>query len=154
MSGRKRKIISCLFSSSKKLKRWKSDGTEEFSLERALCDRGLYYNQDECTFCPSVFHLFAGFLTSWGMVIKKISGDKIFCVKETAVVSIYTPFQTFWYFFPMDFCARIVDVCLFQVVISHQVVVANWPMPASVSAEGILTPTHRNLMKPFSPFSR
>ena len=60
MSGRKRKKISCPFSSSKKPKRWKSDGTEEFSVERALHDRGSYYNQDECAFCPSVFHLFAG----------------------------------------------------------------------------------------------
>ena len=28
-------------------------------MERALHDRGTYYNQDECAFCPSVFHLFA-----------------------------------------------------------------------------------------------
>ena len=95
MSGRKRKKISCPFSSSKKPKRRKSDGTEEFSVERALHDRGSYYNQDECAFYPSVFHLFAGsehsqgplagphacstsrfslsaILASWGMVIKNI----------------------------------------------------------------------------------
>ena len=60
MSGRKRKKISCPFSSSKKPKRWKSDGTEEFGVKRGLCDCGSYYNQDECAFCPSVFHLFAG----------------------------------------------------------------------------------------------
>ena len=59
MSGRKRKKISCPFLSSKKPKRWKSDGTEEFGVERALHDRGSYYDQDECTFCPTVFHLFA-----------------------------------------------------------------------------------------------
>ena len=28
--------------------------------KRALLDRGSYYNQDECAFCPSVFRLFAG----------------------------------------------------------------------------------------------
>ena len=88
MSGRKRKKISCPFSSSKKRKRWKSDGTEEFSVERILHDRGSYYNQDECAFCrislqsvnthrvrllarmlvpPQDFP----FLASWGMVIKK-----------------------------------------------------------------------------------
>ena len=60
MSGRKGKKIPCPFLFSKELKRWKSDGTDEFSEERALRDCGLYYNQDECTFCPSVFHLFTG----------------------------------------------------------------------------------------------
>ena len=29
-------------------------------MERTLHDCGSYYNQDECVFCPSVFHLFAG----------------------------------------------------------------------------------------------
>ena len=29
-------------------------------MERGLNDRGWYYNQDECTFRPSVFKLFAG----------------------------------------------------------------------------------------------
>ena len=29
-------------------------------MERASHDRGSYYNQDECAFCPSVFHLFTG----------------------------------------------------------------------------------------------
>ena len=60
MSGRKRKKISCPFSSSKKPKSRKSDGIEEFSVERALHDRGSCYNQDECAFCPSVFQLFEG----------------------------------------------------------------------------------------------
>ena len=60
MSGRKRKRISSPFSSLKKPKRSKSDATEEFSEERALQDRGSYYNQDECAFCPSVFQLFGG----------------------------------------------------------------------------------------------
>ena len=160
MSGRKRKKISRPFSSSKKPKRWKSDGTEEFSVERALHDRGSYYNQDEFAFCPSVFQLFAGsehsqphrvrllarmlvppqdfpFLASWGMVIKHIwrskrckvehntnSADKIFCVKEIAAVHIQT-FSKLLVFCPSndntatEFCARIVDICLFQVVISH-----------------------------------
>ena len=69
-------------------------------MERALQDRGLYYNQDECVFCPSVFQLFAGsehsqphrirlvasrmlvppqdfpFLASWGTVIKNIWRSK------------------------------------------------------------------------------
>ena len=92
MSGGKRKKISCPFSSSKKPRRRKSDGTEEFSVERALHDRGSYYNQDECAFCPSVFHLFAGSEHSHGPLAcstsrfslsgflrhgyKKISGDR------------------------------------------------------------------------------
>ena len=99
MSGQKRKKSFCPFSSLKKPKRWKSDGTEEFSVERALHDRGSYYNQDEFAFCPSVFQLFAGsehsqphrvrlvarmlvppqdfsFLASWGTVIMNISGDR------------------------------------------------------------------------------
>ena len=93
MSEWKRKKIIPLFSSSKKPKRWKSDGTEEFSVKQALRDRGSYYNQDERGFCPSVFHLqavstqntglqgsLAGphacstlifpFVAFWGMVIK------------------------------------------------------------------------------------
>ena len=47
-------------SSSKKPKRRKCDETEEFGVERALIDRGSYYNQDECALCPSVFQLFEG----------------------------------------------------------------------------------------------
>ena len=66
MFGRKREKISCSFSSSKKPKRRKSDGTEELSVERALHDRGSYYNKDECAFRPSVFHLFAGSERSQG----------------------------------------------------------------------------------------
>ena len=29
-------------------------------MERTLRDRGSYYNQDECAFCPLVFFLFVG----------------------------------------------------------------------------------------------
>ena len=54
------------------------------------------------------------------------SAHKIFCVKEIAAVYIQT-FSKLWYFVlrtitentATEFCARIVDVCLFQVVISH-----------------------------------
>ena len=49
-----------IFEEAEELEEVKSDGTEEFSVEQALHDRGSYYNQDECAFCPSVFHLFAG----------------------------------------------------------------------------------------------
>ena len=35
----------------------KSDGTEEFSVEWALHDRGSYCDQDKCAFCPSGFSL-------------------------------------------------------------------------------------------------
>ena len=69
----------------------------------------------------------------------------------------YKPFQNSWYFVlrtiivslntTADFCARIVEVCLFQVVISHCCGKLN-------HAEGILTPNHRNVMKRFSSFSR
>ena len=65
-------------------------------MERALHDRGSYYNQDECAFCPSVFQLFAGSEHSQGLLAgphacstsrfslsgflrhgyKKISGDR------------------------------------------------------------------------------
>ena len=77
------------------------------------------------------------FLASWGMVIKNVwrtkrckverntnSAHKIFCVKEIAAVYIQT-FSKLFVFWPSnnntatDFCARIVDVCLFQVVRSH-----------------------------------
>ena len=80
------------------------------------------------------------------------SVHKIFWVKEIAAVYIQT-FSKLLVFCPSndntatDFYARIVDVCLFQVVI-------NWTMPTSVSAEGILTLNHRNPMKRFSSFSR
>ena len=37
-------------------------------MERALHDRGSYYNQDESAFCPSVFHLFAGSEHSQGLL--------------------------------------------------------------------------------------
>ena len=77
------------------------------------------------------------FLASWGMVIQNIwrwkrcnvehntnSADKIFCVKEIGAVYIQT-FSKLLVFCPSndntatEFFARIVDVCLFQVVISH-----------------------------------
>ena len=77
------------------------------------------------------------FLASWGVVIKHIwrskrckvehntnSADKIFCVKEIAPVYIQSVSKLL-VFCPSndntatDFCARIVDICLFQVVISH-----------------------------------
>ena len=131
MSGRKRKKIPCPFSSLKKPTRWNSDGIEEFSVERALHDRRSYYNQDECTFCPSVLQAVNShrirlvarmlvlprdfpFLASWGMVIKSIwrskrcnvehntnSADKIFCVKEIAAVYIQT-FSKFLVFCPSN----------------------------------------------------
>ena len=37
-------------------------------MERALHDRGSYYNQDKCAFCPSVFHLVAGSERSEGLL--------------------------------------------------------------------------------------
>ena len=82
------------------------------------------------------------FLASCGMVIKNIrrskrcevehnanSADKIFCVKEIAAAYIQT-FSKLLVFCPSNdnsvrhntetnFCARIVDVCLFQVVIGY-----------------------------------
>ena len=148
MSGRKRKKLSCPFSSSKKPKRWKLNGSEEFSVERPLRDRGSYYNQDKCAFCTSVFHLFAGsehsehwlarsacwpacfefpFLASWVRRGVKLR-NKIPILRTKSSASkksqqfTYKPFQSFCT--PIDntatgFCARIVDVCLCQVVISH-----------------------------------
>ena len=44
---RKRKKIPCPFSPSKKPKRWKFNETEEFSVERALRNLGLFCDQDE-----------------------------------------------------------------------------------------------------------
>ena len=77
------------------------------------------------------------FVASWGMVIKNIwrskrckvehntnSAHKIFCVKEIPAVNIQT-FSKLLVFCPSndniatDYCARIVAVCLFLVVISH-----------------------------------
>ena len=85
----------------------KPDGTEEFSVERTLHDRGSYYNLFFiCLQAVNThrIHLLARmlvprqdfpFLASWGMVIKNIcrskrckaehntnSADKIFYVKE------------------------------------------------------------------------
>ena len=127
-----------------------------------MCDHGLYYNQDECPFCPVVFHLFAGsehsehwlarsaclprclfhldmfpfwLLEAW---LSKISGDRR-GVKSSNIIqfcqqnllckrnhsSLYTNSLKALVFFSsngntvVDVCARIVDVCLFQVVISH-----------------------------------
>ena len=102
MSGRKRKKISCPFSSSKKPKRWKSDGTEEFRVERALHDRGPHYNITMTTtkmnahFVPRFFSCLQAvnthrvcllsrmlvppqdfpFLASWGTVKKNIWRSK------------------------------------------------------------------------------
>ena len=100
MSQRKCKKISIPFSSSKKPKRWKSDGTEEFSVKWALCDRGLYYfvqprwmrilslsfwyvcgqwtlTGSACwAACFSVPPQDFPFLASWGMVIKNIWRSK------------------------------------------------------------------------------
>ena len=89
MSGQKRTKIPRPFSSSKKLKRWESDGTEEFSVERALCDRGPYYNQDECAFCPSVFHLFAGIEHSWHWLAR-------FACWPACLFHFDFPFVAFW----------------------------------------------------------
>ena len=90
------------------------------------------------------------FLASWGMVIQHIwrskrcnveyntnSAGKIFCVKRSQPFTC-KPFQSSWYFVLRTITLR--QNCR--------------PMPTSVSAEGILTPNHKNLKKRFSSFSR